>query len=145
LKKARSGLRLQLLIGLVIVLTISTTAISGVLRSYKAAQESSAIDQIHAINAAERLYVSVSGGRFGNILQLITARMLDPRFAYDSGYNFAVATSASSYTVTATPRSTGAGRYGYYSESDAVVRYQTAATAACIPCFPDGKAGNPVQ
>jgi hypothetical protein len=71
---------------------------------------------------------------------------LDNRFATSvSGYTFSVTASASDYTANATPTSTNAGRYGYFSTPDAVVRYQTATSTNCNPCFPTGQSGNPVQ
>jgi type II secretory pathway pseudopilin PulG len=144
-KKAGSALVIRRLVGVAIVVLIPVLAISSVLRSYQAEQESSALLRIHAINAAEKAYRTKNGGRVGSLLQLITAGALDPHFAFDSGYNFAVVTSSSGYTATATPRSTGNGRYGYYSEPDGVIRYQSSVTADCKPCFPAGKAGSPLD
>jgi hypothetical protein len=77
---------------------------------------------IRAINGAQITYLA-TGGRFGDIPQLIEAGLLDPRFATPvSGYAFAVSTSGSDYTATATPVTANVGR-SYYSTADAVVRY----------------------
>jgi hypothetical protein len=82
---------------------------------------------------------------------LITAGLLDGRFANSvSGYAFTVTASGSNYTAQAIPTSTNAGRYGYFSVPDAVVRYATstmqgANSAVCSPCYPTNQSGNPVQ
>jgi hypothetical protein len=79
---------------------------------------------------------------------LVTAGLLDQRFTTGtiSGYVYAIDASApGTYNATATPNATNSGRYGYYSTPDGVVRYQTATTGTCNPCFPAGQGGNPVQ
>jgi hypothetical protein len=74
---------------------------------------------------------------------------LDNRFATSvSGYTFTVTASGSDYTATALPTSANAGRYGYTSYPDAVVRYSTATSGCGGPggnCFPTGQSGAPVQ
>jgi len=78
--------------------------------------------------------------------ELITQGFLDNRFSGSvSGYTFVVTASGTDYTVTATPTSTNAGRYGYFSVPDAVIRYQTAVTTTCNPCFPTNASGAPVN
>ena len=139
---------MELLIVVAIILIIATIAIPSLLRSRQAAQESAAVAQIRTVNTAEVTYLSSAGGNYGDIPNLITAGLLDSRFAPGgivSGYNFSVAASGSEYTASATPSSTNAGRYGYYSTPDAVVRYQSIAGGTCIPCFPANMSGNPVQ
>ena len=137
---------LELLIVVAIILIIATIAIPSLLRSRQSAQESSAVAQIRTINTAEITYLSSNQGSYGNAAQLITQGLLDSRFSGSvSGYNFAIAVSGSDYTASATPTSTNAGRFGYYSTPDAVVRYQTATSTNCNPCFPTGQSGNPVQ
>jgi len=72
--------------------------------------------------------------------------LLDTRFTGSvSGYSFVVSASGSDYTVSATPTSTNAGRFGYWSAPDAVIRYQSSAGGTCVPCFPTGLSGAPVQ
>ena len=93
-------------------------------------------------------YLSSNAGNYGSIPELITAGLLDNRFAATggvSGYVFAVEASGSDYTARATPTSTNAGRFGYFATPDAVVRYQTATSTTCNPCFPTGQSGSPVQ
>ena len=145
--KRNSGFSLlELLIVVAIILIIATIAIPSLLRSRQAAQESSAVAQIRTINTAEVTYLSSNGGNYGSIPELITAGLLDGRFATSvSGYVFGVQASGSDYTAQATPTSTNAGRFGYFSVPDAVVRYQTATSTNCNPCFPTGQSGAPVQ
>jgi prepilin-type N-terminal cleavage/methylation domain-containing protein len=137
---------LELLIVVAIILIIATIAIPSLLRSRQSAQESSAVAQLRTINTAEVTYLSSNAGAYGSIPELITAGLLDGRFSGSvSGYSFTVTASGSDYTANATPSSTNAGRYGYYSTPDAVVRYATATSTNCNPCFPTGLSGNPVQ
>jgi type IV pilus assembly protein PilA len=136
---------LELLIVVAIILIIATIAIPSLLRSRQAAQESSAVAQVRTINTAEVTYLSSNGGNYGSIPELITQGFLDSRFANSvSGYTFVVQASGPDYTVSATPTSTNAGRYGYYAVPDAVIRYQTATGTTCNPCFPTGQSGQPV-
>jgi prepilin-type N-terminal cleavage/methylation domain-containing protein len=136
---------LELLIVVAIILIIATIAIPSLLRSRQAAQESSAVADVRTINTAEVTYLSSNQGNFGNIASLVSQGLLDNRFGgVVSGYNFVVTASGSDYTVTATPISTNAGRYGYYSVPDAVIRYQTATSTTCSPCFPPNQSGQPV-
>ena len=73
--------------------------------------------------------------------------MIIPKKAFS--YTFIVQASGTNYTAFAIPTSTNAGRYGYYSTPDAVVRYGTGSApftaSLCNPCFPTGQSGNPVQ
>ena len=137
---------LELLIVVAIILIIATIAIPSLLRSRQAAQESSAVAQIRTINTAEVTYLSSNQGSYGSVGNLITQGLLDNRFSGSvSGYNFAITASGTDYTASATPTSTNAGRFGYYSTPDAVIRYQTTVTTNCNPCFPTGLSGSPVQ
>jgi type IV pilus assembly protein PilA len=145
MKSNRGFSLLELLIVVAIILIIATIAIPSLLRSRQAAQESSAVAQVRTINTAEVTYLSSNGGNYGSVPELITAGLLDSRFASSvSGYVFSVTASGTDYTATATPTSTNAGRYGYYSTPDAVVRYQTTTGTNCNPCFPTSMSGGPV-
>jgi prepilin-type N-terminal cleavage/methylation domain-containing protein len=136
---------LELLIVVAIILIIATIAIPSLLRSRQAAQESSAVAQVRTVNTAEVTYLSSNGGSYGSIPELITQGFLDSRFAGSvSGYTFLVQASGSDYTAIATPTSTNAGRFGYFATPDAVIRYQTATSTTCNPCFPAGQSGQPV-
>jgi prepilin-type N-terminal cleavage/methylation domain-containing protein len=138
---------LELLIVVAIILIIATIAIPSLLRSRQAANESAAVGSLRTINTAEVTYLSSSGGTYGAVADLVTAGLLDSRFSSGtiSGYVYAVTTGTGTYTATATPNATNSGRYGYYSTPDGVVRYQTATSGTCNPCFPAGQGGAPVQ
>src|SRR5262252_8058314 len=146
MKTDRGFSLLELLIVVAIILIIATIAIPSLLRSRQSAQESSAVAQIRTINTAEITYMSSNQGSFGNIPQLITQGLLDSRFAGSvSGYNFTVAASGPNYTANADPTSTNAGRFGYYSTPDAVIRFATYQGGNCTPCYPGTLSGSPVQ
>jgi prepilin-type N-terminal cleavage/methylation domain-containing protein len=145
-QKSRGFSLLELLIVVAIILIIATIAIPSLLRSRQSAQESSAVAQIRTINTAEVTYLSSNQGSYGDIPSLITQGLLDNRFTGSvSGYIFTVTASGSNYTANADPNSTNAGRFGYYSAPDAVIRYATYQGGNCTPCFPGTLSGAPVQ
>ena len=139
---------LELLIVVAIFLIIATIAIPSLLRSRQAAQESSAVAQVRTINTAEVTYLSSNQGSYVDVISLVSQGLLDTRFTTSvSGYNYSISASGSDYTVTAMPTSANAGRYGYYSLPDAVIRYSTATSGCGGPggnCFPTGQSGQPV-
>src|SRR5438552_12523224 len=146
MKNNRGFSLLELLIVVAIILIIATIAIPSLLRSRQSAQESAAVAQVRTVNTAEITYLSSNQGSYGGIAELITQGLLDTRFSGSvSGYNFTVTASGSDYTASATPTSTNAGRFGYWSVPDAVIRYASAASGTCTPCFPTGLSGAPVQ
>jgi type IV pilus assembly protein PilA len=146
MKKNQGFSLLELLIVVAIILIIATIAIPSLLRSRQSAQESSAVAQLRTINTAEVTYLSSNQGAYGSLPNLVTQGLLDTRFAGSvSGYNYSVIATGTDYTATATPTSTNAGRFGYYSVPDAVIRFQTATSTNCTPCFPTGLSGAPVQ
>jgi prepilin-type N-terminal cleavage/methylation domain-containing protein len=140
---------LELLIVVAIILIIATIAIPSLLRSRQAAQESSAVAQLRTINTAEVTYLSSNQGSYGDVISLISQGLLDNRFSSSvSGYQFTVTSSGSDYTANAQPVSANAGRFGYYSVPDAVVRYSTVTSGCGGPngqCFPTGQSGAPVS
>ena len=141
---------LELLIVVAIILIIATIAIPSLLRSRQAAQESSAVANIRTINTAEVTYLSSNQGNYGDIPSLITQGLVDSRFAPPnavSGYTYLVTASASDYTVTSMPVSANAGRYGYYSLPDAVIRYSSLTTCGGPGgnCFPGNLSTSPVD
>src|SRR5260370_1427533 len=144
--KQRGFSLLELLIVVAIILIIATIAIPSLLRSRQSAQESSAVAQLRTINTAEVTYLSSNQGAYGSLANLVTQGLIDSRFGGTvSGYSYAIIATGTDYTASATPSSTNAGRFGYYSVPDAVIRYQTATTATCTPCYPGTLSGAPVQ
>jgi prepilin-type N-terminal cleavage/methylation domain-containing protein len=150
MKNNRGFSLLELLIVVAIILIIATIAIPSLLRSRQAAQESSAVAQVRTINTAEVTYLSSNQGSYGDVISLVSQGLLDSRFGGSSvsGYTFVVSASGTDYTVTAMPTSANAGRYGYFSLPDAVIRYSTATSGCGGPggnCFPNGQSGAPVS
>ena len=150
MKNNRGFSLLELLIVVAIILIIATIAIPSLLRSRQAAQESSAVAQVRTINTAEVTYLSSNQGSYGDIPSLITQGFLDTRFSASvSGYTYGVSFSGSDYTATAMPTSANAGRYGYYSYPDAVIRYSSQTLTTCGGpggnCFPGNQSGAPVS
>ena len=145
-KNSKGFSLLELLIVVAIILIIATIAIPSLLRSRQAANESAAVANLRTINTAQVTYLSSAGGAFGAVTDLITAGLVDSRFTGSvSGYDYVVTVATGNYTATATPTATNSGRFGYYSTPDGVVRYQSATSTNCSPCFPAGQGGNPVQ
>ena len=145
-EKIRGFSLLELLVVVAIILIIATIAIPRLIRSMQATREASAVAQIRTLNSVENTYISSNQGSFGTIPQLITAGLIDSRFSGSiSGYTFTLDASGNNYTATATPTSINSGRFGYYSSPDAVIRYQSATSANCMPCYPANLSGEPVQ
>src|SRR3989475_11060488 len=137
MKNNRGFSLLELLIVVAIILIIATIAIPSLLRSRQSAQESAAVAQIRTVNTAEITYLSSNQGSYGGIAELITQGLVDSRFAGAvSGYSFSVSALGSDFTVGGTPTSTNAGRVGYFSTPDAVIRYAAATCGTFKPCFP---------
>src|SRR5262249_15629046 len=123
------------------VIPIAAIGLPNLLRSSHAANEAAAIANLRRINTAEVTCASVSGGNYGDLRALLSAGLLDSGFDGPAdGYQFNVNVSGRNYFATATPVSPDSGRYGYYSTSDAVVRYSLVPAQA-----PPGQAGRPVQ
>jgi prepilin-type N-terminal cleavage/methylation domain-containing protein len=148
LKNTKGFSLLELLIVVAIILIIATIAIPSLLRSRQAANESAAVANLRTINTAQVTYLTGSGGLYGGLSDLQTAGLIDSSFSSavgKSGYTYSVTTAVGQYTVFATPTATNSGRYGYYTTADSVIRWQTATSTNCAPCYPVGMAGNPVQ
>jgi len=124
-----------------VILILATMAIPSLLRARQVAQESLAVAQLGRINTAQVTYPA-NHGVYGTIPQLVADGLLDGRFTGTiAGYMYFVKAEGNDYLATATPISPNAGRYGFMSTSDAVIRYQTSASDTCTPCFPAGQAG----
>jgi prepilin-type N-terminal cleavage/methylation domain-containing protein len=133
MKNSKGFSLLELLIVVAIILIIATIAIPSLLRSRQAANESAAVANLRTVNTAQVTYLSSSGGTYGLMADLITAKLLDDTFtATKAGYNYTMVLDATfnDYTVQANPAASNSGRYGYYSTPDAVVRYSTTASLA---------------
>ena len=105
--------------------------------SRRVSNDQAAVENLRTINTAEVTYQSSSGGTYGSMTDLIDTRLLDDTFSgTKAGYNYSITLGATGYTAEAVPASTKTGRYGYYSVTDAVVRYSTDPTLA-----PAGQSG----
>jgi type II secretory pathway pseudopilin PulG len=134
---------LELLIVVAIILIIATIAVPALLRSRQSANESHAVSNLRTLSTAEVQYISNNQGLYGDIPELISAGLLDFRYALPtSGYTFNVQLSPNSlyYMATATAYGANSGRYDYYTAPDYVLRYSTDPTRA-----PAGLTGEPVR
>ena len=109
--------------------------------SRASANESAAVANLRTINTALVVFLSGNGGRYGNMQDLVGAGLLDSTFnSAKSGFNYSLIAIGSEYAAAAIPVSPAAGRYGFYSTADAVVRYST-----FEPLAPTQQSGKPVQ
>ncbi|HLH31403.1 MAG TPA: hypothetical protein VKY31_09390, partial [Terriglobia bacterium] len=119
----------------------SGVTVSGSAVSRQAANESSAVAQLRTINTAEVTYMAAHGGSYGSIPDMIDAGLLDKRFgATISGFNYSVISADRNYVAAAVPETQNAGRFGYFSANDAIIRFS-------MPDFlsPASQGGKPVR
>jgi hypothetical protein len=109
--------------------------------SRASANESAAVANLRTINTALVTYLSVQGGNYGSLQDLIKAGLLDETFVgTKSGFNFSIVAIGSGYAAAAIPASPATGRFGFFSDPDAVVRYSTFG-----PLAPSQQGAQPVQ
>jgi hypothetical protein len=140
--------RWKILIGGLVAVLGFVVFVSRFLRTCGCAPpEPRAISDLRTINTAQVVFLGAKG-RYGNIEELINEGLLDSRYRESiSAYRFSIQVSSAGddYIATSRPVTKTAGKYGYYSNADAVVRYALDQDAACDPCFPIGQSGAPVQ
>jgi type IV pilus assembly protein PilA len=143
---------IELLIVVAIILIIAAIAIPNLIRSRIAANESSAVYSIRAINTAQVAYSSTfpTVGFADNLTKLgpsagpptvNAAGILDDVLGcaaqpcQKSGYRFAIGGTAgapvSVYSVTGLPVSPSSGRRGFCSDEQAVIKFDPAGGIAC--------------
>jgi hypothetical protein len=107
--------------------------------STEGANFSAATANLRTINTAEVTYLSVSQGNYGTLKDLVDAGLLDASFlSPKAGYHFSIVARGADYVATGVPA--GGGRFGIYSDPDAVVRYSLAPILS-----PQGQGGRPVR
>jgi len=144
--KTRGFSLLELLIVVAIILIIATIAVPTLLRSRQTANESSAVANLRTIGNAEATYILSAQGNYASLPELVTVGLMDSRFISSvSGYDYAVATFPGGYTASASPDAPNSGRYGFYVLVDSVIRYSTATSSTCMPCYPPGLSGEAVR
>jgi prepilin-type N-terminal cleavage/methylation domain-containing protein len=133
---------LELLIVVAIILIIATIAIPSFTKSRQSANESAAVANLRTLANAQATYSISGGGRYETLVGLVSAQLLDQRFASGAvnGYAISIEWSPYDYTATAVPSTANSGRYGFYLVPDGVIRYSTFASLA-----PSGQTGNPVK
>jgi len=125
----------------IVPLMAVSTAVPSLMHSSQVANESAAVASLRTIVTAEMTYAAKSRGDYGGLTDLMSAGLLDSRFAsVTSGYQILVSNFGRNFTATAIPVSKNTGRYGYYVVSDGVIRYSGVPALA-----PAGQAGHPVQ
>jgi type IV pilus assembly protein PilA len=156
MRRGQAGFSLiELLIVVAIILIISAIAVPNLMRSKMAANESSAVGSLRAINAAEITYSIVySGVGFANLSALGGASpcasatstascLIDNVLASGtkSGYNFSATASsgtpAVTYTSLATATSAGqTGQRAFCSDQSGVINYGAVSPACTVGTNP---------
>jgi len=106
-----------------------------------AVNNASAVARSRTLNTAEVTYLSMSGGKFGTIPQLIAADLLDKSFnGVVDGFIYSVIVVGKEYVIAGILAVPEPGLYAFYSTPDGVIRYSTSDFLS-----PVGQNGNPVQ
>ncbi len=138
----------ELLIVVAIIAIIAAIAIPSLLTSRQAANEAGAIQGCRTIGSAEIAFAATNNQMYTNVTTLVAQNFLDARFTATgtqgvNGYNYQEVTSLTgaaaagavpnAFGFTATPASTGMGRFVYGIAPDQVVRYISAIAPATLP------------
>lgn len=131
----KSGFTLvELMIVVAVIAIISSFAISALVNSRKAANETSAIASLSLICSAQERY-EVWFGQFATVSDLVDTGLLDESFADGAGprggylFRDVVAPSVGLYQITAEPVDSSAGDRFFYVNSSGVIRFSTTGTA----------------
>jgi prepilin-type N-terminal cleavage/methylation domain-containing protein len=139
---------IELLITVAIILIVAAIAIPNLIRSRLAANESSAVATLHAVNASEAMYSSTFGVGYSGALADLggtcslaiipttsAACLIDSVIAADpatkSGYTFAyVGAAGATYTLTGSPLVRGStGQRYFFTDQTNVIRADLATSA----------------
>jgi len=105
-----------------------------------------AIFHLRVIRTALITYAHHNNGRYATMRELVSFGLLDEQFASEvPQYSFEIVLVGDGFVASATPVSKDAARFGYYMEADGAIRYQKEASSRCMPCFPEGRAGEILQ
>jgi prepilin-type N-terminal cleavage/methylation domain-containing protein len=153
MEKQRGFSLMELLVVMAIITVVAAVAIPTLILSRLDTCEAGAIQGCKEIAAAEFAYAAAHQGQHGDLPQLVTAGLIDARYAREEGFNgyryFIDVSSgrksdgspAAAFGILARPLP-GNGRYLYTIGPDPVVRFKGAAPGFSLP---EGvAAGDPV-